>query len=78
MDGALPRAIPPAFARRAAPRRVLVIGAGPGGLATAMLLRAAGAEVTLLEKEDQPGGRTGAIRRDGFTFDIGPTFFLYP
>ena len=59
-------------------RRVLVIGAGPGGLASAMLLRAAGAEVTLLEKEDQPGGRTGAIHRDGYTFDIGPTFFLYP
>ncbi|MGZ9811625.1 phytoene desaturase family protein [Pseudoroseicyclus sp. H15] len=61
-----------------APKRVLVIGAGPGGLASAMLLRAAGAEVTLLEKEAAPGGRTGAIRRDGFTFDIGPTFFLYP
>ncbi|GAD57539.1 hypothetical protein MBELCI_3591 [Limimaricola cinnabarinus LL-001] len=59
-------------------KKVLVIGAGPGGLATAMLLRAAGAEVTLLEKEDQPGGRTGAIRRDGYTFDVGPTFFLYP
>ncbi|WP_375262689.1 phytoene desaturase family protein [Palleronia sp.] len=59
-------------------RRVLVIGAGPGGLASAMLLRAAGAEVTLLEKEDRPGGRTGAFQQDGFTFDIGPTFFLYP
>ncbi|WP_090112620.1 phytoene desaturase family protein [Limimaricola pyoseonensis] len=68
--------LPPSGAT--ASRRVLVIGAGPGGLASAMLLRAAGAEVTLLEKEDQPGGRTGAIRRDGFTFDIGPTFFLYP
>ncbi|WP_229666056.1 phytoene desaturase family protein [Wenxinia marina] len=43
-----------------------------------MLLRAAGAEVTVLEKEATVGGRTGALKRDGFTFDIGPTFFLYP
>ncbi|WOI57745.1 phytoene desaturase family protein [Palleronia sp. LCG004] len=56
----------------------VVVGAGPGGLATAMLLRAAGAHVTVLEGADQVGGRTGAIRQDGFTFDIGPTFFLYP
>lgn len=59
-------------------KHVVVIGAGPGGLASAMLLRAAGARVTLLEKEPRPGGRTGALVRDGFTFDIGPTFFLYP
>jgi phytoene desaturase len=59
-------------------RDVVVIGAGPGGLATAMLLRAAGANVTVLERSDQVGGRTSAIRQDGFTFDVGPTFFLYP
>ncbi len=59
-------------------RSVVVVGAGPGGLAAAMLLRAAGARVTVLESGDQVGGRTGAIRQDGFTFDIGPTFFLYP
>ena len=62
----------------ARPAQVLVVGAGPGGLAAAMLLRAAGAEVTVVEKEATPGGRTGVLRRDGFTFDIGPTFFLYP
>ncbi|MDT0684433.1 phytoene desaturase family protein [Roseicyclus sp. F158] len=73
-----PLDITAAEAVAASGRRVLVVGAGPGGLATAMLLRAAGAEVTLLEKEDTPGGRTGAIREDGYTFDIGPTFFLYP
>ena len=59
-------------------RSVVVVGAGPGGLASAMLLRAAGAEVTVLERGPQVGGRTGVIRQDGFTFDIGPTFFLYP
>ncbi|WP_111536997.1 phytoene desaturase family protein [Palleronia aestuarii] len=59
-------------------RDVVVIGAGPGGLASAMLLRAAGAKVTVLERGDQVGGRTGVIRQDGYTFDVGPTFFLYP
>ena len=59
-------------------RRVVVIGAGPGGLATAMLARAAGAQVTVLERAPRVGGRTAAIEQDGFVFDTGPTFFLYP
>ncbi len=62
----------------AAPRRAVVIGAGPGGLATAMLLRAAGAEVTVLERSGDVGGRTSSFTQDGFTFDYGPTFYLYP
>jgi phytoene desaturase len=59
-------------------RRVIIIGAGPGGLATAMLLAKAGLEVTLIEKEPRVGGRTSAIEGDGYRFDLGPTFFLYP
>ena len=59
-------------------KRVVVVGAGPGGLATAMLLRAAGAEVTLVERDDRVGGRTSSFTQDGFTFDYGPTFYLYP
>ncbi|TNC48492.1 phytoene desaturase [Rubellimicrobium rubrum] len=59
-------------------RRVVVIGAGPGGLATAMLARAAGAEVTVIERGDRVGGRTAGIEQDGYVFDTGPTFFLYP
>ena len=59
-------------------RKVVVIGAGPGGLASAMLLRAAGAEVTVLERADRVGGRTASFTQDGFTFDYGPTFYLYP
>ena len=58
--------------------RVVVIGAGPGGLATAMLLARSGCRVTLLERQDRVGGRTATIGRDGFQFDLGPTFFLYP
>lgn len=57
---------------------VIVIGAGPGGLASAMLLASAGVKVKLLERMPIVGGRTSAIQTDGFKFDLGPTFFLYP
>jgi phytoene desaturase len=59
-------------------KRVVVVGAGPGGLATAMLLARSGVQVTVVEKHDRVGGRTSTIQQDGFQFDIGPTFFLYP
>ena len=59
-------------------RRVIIIGAGPGGLATALLLAKAGADVTILEKQPRVGGRTSLIESDGYRFDLGPTFFLYP
>lgn len=58
--------------------RVTVIGAGPGGLAAAILLASAGLRVTILERLSRIGGRTGTIETDGFRFDVGPTFFLYP
>jgi phytoene desaturase len=60
------------------PRKVIVIGAGPGGLATAMLLARAGVEVTVLERQPRVGGRTATLDLEGFSFDVGPTFFLYP
>lgn len=59
-------------------RRVVIIGAGPGGLATAMLLAQAGLRVTVLERRQQVGGRTTTLTANGFRFDLGPTFFLYP
>lgn len=59
-------------------RRVVVVGAGPGGLAAAMQLAHAGCDVTILERRDRVGGRTSAIQMDDFRFDCGPTFFLYP
>ncbi len=59
-------------------RQVLIIGAGPGGLASAILLAAAGLQVKILERLPIIGGRTSCIEADGFKFDLGPTFFLYP
>lgn len=59
-------------------KKVTIIGAGPGGLAAALLLRHAGLDVTIIERMKRVGGRTSAIEADGFRFDRGPTFFLYP
>jgi phytoene desaturase len=59
-------------------KRVVIVGAGPGGLATAMLLARSGVHVTVVEKHARVGGRTATMQQDGFKFDIGPTFFLYP
>jgi phytoene desaturase len=58
--------------------RTVVIGAGLGGLAAAIRLRARGHRVTVLEATDQPGGRASVFRRDGFTFDAGPTVVTAP
>ena len=57
---------------------IVVIGAGPGGLVNAILLAHAGHRVTILEKQPCVGGRTSMFELDGFQFDLGPTFFLYP
>ncbi len=59
-------------------KKVCIVGAGPGGLANAMLMAQAGADVTLFERAERVGGRCAAIEADGFRFDTGPTFFLYP
>ena len=71
---------------RPARKRIAIVGAGPGGLASAMLLAKAGFDVTVHERLDRLGGRSGAIEApaptvDGggrYRFDMGPTFFLYP
>jgi phytoene desaturase len=59
-------------------RSVVIVGAGPGGLAAALLLARSGVKVTIVEKRSQVGGRTSTYEQDGFRFDVGPTFFLYP
>ncbi len=57
---------------------ITIVGAGPGGLAAAILLAASGVRVRILERLPIVGGRTSTIEADGFRFDLGPTFFLYP
>jgi phytoene desaturase len=59
-------------------KEIIIVGAGPGGLAAAVLLAAAGQKVRVLERMQSVGGRTSPIQAEGFRFDLGPTFFLYP
>ena len=58
--------------------RVVVVGAGLGGLACALHLAAAGRQVTVVEREPIPGGRAGRLVDSGFEFDTGPTVLTMP
>jgi phytoene desaturase len=58
--------------------RVVIVGAGLGGLACALHLAGAGREVTVVEREPQPGGRTGRLVRGGYAFDTGPAVLTMP
>jgi 1-hydroxy-2-isopentenylcarotenoid 3,4-desaturase len=58
--------------------RVIIVGGGIAGLATAGLLAADGHEVTVCEARDELGGRAGSWERDGFRFDTGPSWYLMP
>ena len=58
--------------------RVVVIGGGIAGLASAALLAREGHEVTLLEGRPEVGGRAGSWEQDGFRFDTGPSWYLMP
>ncbi len=57
-------------------RKVVIIGAGMGGLAAALRLAHLGFEVTVLEKQAQPGGRSNVIEEAGFRVDTGPTILV--
>ena len=58
-----------------AAHRVVVVGAGIGGLVAALLLAARGLDVTLLEAQEAPGGKMRPLEVDGATLDAGPTVF---
>lgn len=57
-------------------KKIIIVGAGPGGLAAGMLLAHRGFKVEMFEKNAEPGGRNGRIKIGDFKFDIGPTFFM--
>ena len=59
-------------------RKVVVIGAGLGGLSAAISLATEGFQVELLEKNDKVGGKLNILSRDGFTFDLGPSILTMP
>ena len=61
-----------------AKKKVIVIGAGFAGLAAAALLGKQGHEVVIVEKNDQAGGRARIWEKDGFRFDMGPSWYWMP
>ena len=59
-------------------KKVIVVGSGFGGLASALRLRAKGYEVTLVEKHPDLGGRARVFKKDNFIYDGGPTVITAP
>ncbi len=59
-------------------KKAIIIGAGFGGLSLASLLAQKGYSVTILEKNDTPGGRARVWKEKGFVFDMGPSWYLMP
>ncbi|HOD54974.1 MAG TPA: NAD(P)-binding protein, partial [Candidatus Cloacimonadota bacterium] len=57
-------------------KRVIIVGAGPGGLTAGMLLQHHGYQVTVFEKSDRVGGRNARIDLGDYRFDTGPTFLM--
>lgn len=58
--------------------RVVIVGAGLGGLSCALRLAATGRDVTVIERESTPGGRAGRLSLGGYAFDTGPTVLTMP
>jgi phytoene desaturase len=57
---------------------VVIVGAGLAGLSAALRLAGAGRKVTVLERESVPGGRNGLLKKDGYSFDTGPSVLTMP
>lgn len=57
-------------------KKIIIIGAGPGGLTAGLLLAAKGFDVEIFEKAQTPGGRNASFNLAGHKFDIGPTFLM--
>jgi phytoene desaturase len=59
-------------------KKVLIIGSGFAGLSAACFMAKAGWNVTVIEKNEQPGGRARQLKAAGFTFDMGPSWYWMP
>ena len=59
-------------------KRVVVIGAGLGGMSAAIMLARSGFQVTVLEKNANVGGKLNQLQTKGFSFDLGPSIFTLP
>ena len=59
-------------------RKLVVIGAGLGGLSLGIRLQSKGYQVTILEKNAQVGGHASQRKQQGYTFDMGPSLFTAP
>ena len=58
--------------------KAYIIGSGIAGIATAIRLAANNFDVTVFEKNNYPGGKIGLLKKDGYTFDTGPSLFVQP
>ena len=61
-----------------ASQKVVIVGSGFSSLSASCYLAQAGYDVTILEKNNDLGGRARQLKKDGFVFDIGPTFYWMP
>ncbi len=59
-------------------RKIIIIGSGFSSISASCYLAKAGYEVTILEKNSSVGGRARLLTKDGFKFDIGPTWYWMP
>lgn len=59
-------------------KHIAVIGAGFGGMSAAAYLAKAGYDVSVYEKNSLPGGRAQVLKEKGFTFDMGPSWYMMP
>ncbi len=59
-------------------KKIVIIGSGFAGLSAASFMAKAGWEVTVLEKNSTTGGRASVLLADGFTFDMGPSWYWMP
>ncbi len=59
-------------------KKVIIVGAGFGGLSLAAMLSKKGFDVSVYEKNEQIGGRARVIKEKGYTFDMGPSWYMMP